>query len=58
MHQGKSAALTIALARIPARARAVRPPETKWPARKTLLFIMLASTLGWMTILIPLLYGG
>jgi hypothetical protein len=38
------------------RARSVAlPPEGKWSPRKTLLFILLASTLGWMTILVPLL---
>lgn len=30
------------------------PPEGKWSRRKTLLFILGASTLGWMTILAAL----
>ncbi len=50
MIQSKAAAI------LPAALRArPLPPEGKWSRRKTWLFILGASTLGWMTILSALL---
>ncbi len=52
MIQSKAAAILPGALRAPARAL---PPEGKWSRRKTWLFILGASTLGWLTILAALL---
>ena len=53
MIQSKAAAIP-AIAAIRGRPL-VLPQEGKWSPRKTWLFILGASTLGWMTILAALL---